>query len=1123
MSSKSLKRTAEIVVLCVCAAVVWGCESDAQKYAGELKIRHAICMNKAGTFNASASVQCLCENTPDLRLSSAYVCSEGVRVSCDSAPQFCESNGAGEIGRLTYCSAGVWKTGYCECNANQNGCRECDETKDLPVCYSDNGQIVSRYCDNGEFKFDVCTKGCNVNGECNQECDPTNAEAFCYDSDSTHEVRKCVNGVYKTMETCDLGCTNGKCNAECNTGEEKCENLAHYTCNDGMWEIKEYCPLGCDDKNKTCRNAACTDNVCIMPENTVGYLYNCKDGKISENPSMTCENEASCSGSSTCGKCKNGEKKCVNDIVHVCNNGEFVQTEDDCGVRICIDGDAICNDDNKLNKCVDGQWKNTDCSLDGAFCDASLKQCKKIECSFGDDAKCAGRKSINECGNDRQWNTTSCNNDNICVHTDSGDKCAACKPGIKLCESNMLKTCNSEGEWIVEDCPRETPFCVDKTCVECSADEVTCHDSNGVGVVSECINYEWKNINCDNDASCKSDSECGECKNGTTQCVNGEYNIGVVQTCKNGIWDQKEDDPCNDLSCNIDGTDCGACLNGEANCEEKNTPKNCVNGQWGVSKNCSGNESCRIVGGVAKCTECEPFEKECVLSSGRGRYRVCNTDGSWKTAQPCSEDIDVCANNNMCGGDVLGCTNGEMKCFGDTLKICEGAEWSEVMDCTKESRVCDYSSSEKRYDCLACHPNKTQCVEDNKAYRVCNADGNWDDPKECTRGCDNTTGMCKCDATKLKISPDGFKYNIASDGFEDNYAPISDWSLECDNTKGLLIKDLGVCTGEILLSTGGNCSKLPYIGYVGLDKMEGQKPVTLCKDTTLQMESGESNQGSYKLQFTIGKSLVTLNVSVCSSGCVGNVCSNMQNGKQCRCGSEMINSFTTCCSGGSPYICLGGDLIDCSGTSLCASTCNGKCSETNNTTITISNQLVTVCDKGVKQTYYMFSYACDDTDVIKKLNLYSGDTGPTLALTPYGTSTLDCNSLLNKDFDYPKGSTANTIISGSGTLCAVDANSASGGKFAFVFDDHEDPKSVHADKGVCNVCVDNAVCSTHSDCNGGVCMPGKIGGSGKCICESKPVQCPTGTGPRTCFDIDDNGDICYGTCKGTDCVCEATM
>ena len=376
MSSKSLKRTAEIVVLCVCAAVVWGCESDAQKYAGELKIRHAICMNKAGTFNASASVQCLCENTPDLRLSSAYVCSEGVRVSCDSAPQFCESNGAGEIGRLTYCSAGVWKTGYCECNANQNGCRECDETKDLPVCYSDNGQIVSRYCDNGEFKFDVCTKGCNVNGECNQECDPTNAEAFCYDSDSTHEVRKCVDGVYRTMQTCDLGCANGKCNAECNTGEEKCENFTHYTCNDGMWERKADCPLGCD--GKTCRNAACTDNVlCIMPENTVGYLFKCEEGKITENRTEVCKNDASCSSSNTCGECKNGEKKCVNGYTSVCVHGQLIPNKDEiCDGRVCDDGVLYCRD-NVLKECVDGKWKNTNCSLDGAFCDTTSKQCKK--------------------------------------------------------------------------------------------------------------------------------------------------------------------------------------------------------------------------------------------------------------------------------------------------------------------------------------------------------------------------------------------------------------------------------------------------------------------------------------------------------------------------------------------------------------------------------------------------------------------------------------------------------------------------------------------------------------------------------------------------------------------------
>ncbi len=1267
MSSKSLKRTAEIVVLCVCAAVVWGCESDAQKYAGELKIRHAICMNKAGTFNASASVQCLCENTPDLRLSSAYVCSEGVRVSCDSAPQFCESNGAGEIGRLTYCSAGVWKTGYCECNANQNGCRECDETKDLPVCYSNNGQIVSRYCDNGEFKFDVCTKGCNVNGECNQECDPVNAVTFCYDSDSTHEVRKCENGVFKTMKTCDLGCANGKCNAECNTGEEKCENFTHYTCNDGMWERKAYCPLGCD--GKTCRNAACTDNVCIMPENTVGYLFECKEGKISENRTKVCENDASCSSSNTCGECKNGEKKCVNGYTSVCVHGQLIPNKDEiCDGRVCDDGVLYCSD-NVLKECVDGKWKNTDCSLDGAFCDATSKQCKKIECNL-EDVKCAGEKSINKCGDDGQWNTTSCNNDDVCVHTDNGDECTECIPNTASCDGNTLKSCNPEGKLSVESCPSEKPFCVNKKCVECEVNDEKCEGN----IHKQCENGKWKTELCANGCdNNKCASQCVEhcddntphvCSNNQAQkkCDEGktcrvidhkaictecdpddpnarsrcypsntgfDTSVGQYQVCENGMWSTPKTCTvdtriCAELGCGSaqqceaektkcergdfkvcrenqwityqtceygcdDESGCYECREGQSRCDG-NTIQKCNGGFWDSTNSNKSNVNCEenglicveISDGSVDCKKCKPNAAECDFSNVSddiGRYKMCNNNYMWDEPQNCSSDVPVCTDNAQCacqmgdtlcvndslgvgttftcGGDVSGippcegqvscngnacgnCRNGSKQCDGNVFKTCEKGQWEttttcgagEVCDdnegcvtslndcstkiCSVPTPVCAMIGNEPK--CVECHPNTNECLE-NKESRTCNRDGKWENPVDCPNGCDPSTGECmdgpnRCDATKLTISADGFKY----DG-----NLISDWSLECDNTKGLLIKDLGVCSTSIILATGGDCSKLPYKGYVGLDKMEGQKPVTLCKDTTLQMESGESNQGSYKLQFTIGKSLATLNVSVCSSGCVGNVCSNMQNGKQCRCNSETINSFTTCCSSGSPYMCLGGDLIDCSGTSLCASTCNEKCSETSNTTITISEQLVTVCDNGVNKTYYMFSYACDDTDAIKKLNLYSGATGPTLALTPYGTSTLDCNSLLNKDFDYPQGPTGNTIISGSGTLCAVDANSASGGKFAFVFDDHEDPKSVHADKGVCNVCVDNAVCSTHSDCNGGVCMPGKIGGRGKCICESKPVQCPTGTGPRKCFDIDDNGDICYGTCEGTSCVCEATM
>ncbi len=1198
MSSKSFKRTAEIVALCLCAAAIWGCESDAQKYAGELKIRHAICMNKAGTFNAKASVQCLCENSPDLPLGSAFVCNkEGERVPCDTAPQVCESNGAGKIGRLTYCSAGVWKTGYCECNAEQNGCRECDENKDLPVCYSDNGRIISRYCKDGVFVFDECANGCNVEGKCNQECNSAVESKSCFDTDEAHVVRECENGIYRIKETCNYGCKDAKCISECTVNE--CADNELRICNEkGLWDKSEPCPFGCENGHCLPAPPECQTNVCVNQDNSIGFISECKDGKYED--AVPCHKNGnehsytSCANSNECSDvCKNGERMCVDEKIRICSNGSFVEVGS-CNetVKVCKDGDSKCEGD-VPSVCSNGQW------TDSAACTGNTPKCALVEgkplcvveCTPGSmkcaleqtgfykecdgtgvwsdsrpckenveycrlNNQCGGEQPCEEycdnntphvCSNNIAQKQTACGEGETCkeITNQDGKRVARC---FEKCDTNGITACDGDGKYKIcddgvwsdsEPCTENVDFCkLNNGCVvnqTCTNDGVYCEDNTA----KQCSGGVETTIEeCGTDRICIPGSGCvtpdcdlgpQDCKEGSTSiCSNDEHDFGCQIDCLSATPNPIQ---CTNvvgefLSCN--GNVCGECLNDNYMCEA-NTPNKCINGQWTplLSKGCSADKPCRVVVSGAKCTECEPGKRKCDdgdnSSGGRGYYKECNPEGDWESHQ-CTGSVDVCT-VNMCDGDDLGCTNGETKCDGNSPKKCNNGQWESFGEsCNVYGSSCmiiNEGTVDEIAKCAFCKPGISQCVDDNKAYRVCDAEGNWGDPKACTRGCDSATGMCKgehpitsCNATKLKISPDGFKYNIASDGSEDNYAPISDWSLECDITKGLLIKDLGVCSTSIILAPGGDCTKLPYTATLNdsimMDVDELMRYIMLCNE----LQFNPFGLFNYVLTFGRTASGNGIKVETCDGDCNGNFCLNQHTTNACECNDGTIGSFMSCCRDGDPYVCLNGELKLCDGTDLCSSVCTEKCSGENNS-ITISDQSITRCLNGVKTQYSMFTYECFK----RSLNIFSGDTALDIILTPNGTEGINCTSLLNQEYSYPQSPVVNTTISGSGTICAAAYNPVEGEGITFTFNDSATNRSVSS-SGSCAVCKDYSECKNDSECHGGICVGTK---NKKCLCGFITQQCLLESGHSKCIGFNSDGDICNGSCKDSGCVCDATM
>ena len=93
---------------------------------------------------------------------------------------------------------------------------------------------------------------------------------------------------------------------------------------------------------------------------------------------------------------------------------------------------------------------------------------------------------------------------------------------------------------------------------------------------------------CDGGASCRSNTECGTCKNYDQVCENKVdgaegKEIGSVMECQEGE-PGKAIALCNNVSCRTDVPACGECVNGELKCTEDNNSNaimyRCIDGKW---------------------------------------------------------------------------------------------------------------------------------------------------------------------------------------------------------------------------------------------------------------------------------------------------------------------------------------------------------------------------------------------------------------------------------------------------------------------------------------------------------------------------------------------------------------
>ena len=406
------------------------------------------------------------------------------------------------------------------------------------------------------------------------------------------------------------GSSDPQPDAQCTYGAQKCDDDVIVVCN----EFGEYTKLtDCTKTNQKCK----------------------ADGDYAK-----CYSQSTPSPD----KCTQGDKKCIDDAVNVCNrSGEYeISTKCEGETPKCqvVDGTAQCT--------AAGTDPTPECEPNKTECSGDvLKTCS--DAGVWGEENCA-----------TLYNTT-------CESTETGAKCAdpvvrECQENETKCDGAVLKKCSDDFEWVVDvDCSQndDAIMCIkgedgvsacSATCPQgysyCAGGKIyTCNDS---GLFDETKTCEGDTPVCDDDkagtAECKPEPVVPEaCEAQGTTCLDDNTlkictNLHIVETR-----------PCAELGegfvCKIvdgQGT-CQApgCQEGASRCQGIRYQVVCQNGvEVPTSCDAKNNFYCETVDGVGACRKHEPkpgendFDGDTIPDDVEGRILDIDTDGDtvpdWK-------------------------------------------------------------------------------------------------------------------------------------------------------------------------------------------------------------------------------------------------------------------------------------------------------------------------------------------------------------------------------------------------------------------------------------------------------------------------------------------------------------
>ena len=496
------------------------------------------------------------------------------------------------------------------CTENETNCINNTERKGLiSVCHDNSWQDDS-----------TCSYSCAADGKTCGQC--IEGTIRCTDVDGTGQKELCQNGEWTFVSVCSGASSCDVNQVECGickNDDTRCVNNATTgrgsieTCQNGEWKQTDICDNGvsCDISMKSCGSCTSSEKKCTNAGD-IGSIQTCESGNWGS--AVPCGTGYSCKSSTECGECKNHSKRCSGTTAYqICNSGTW-GTKSTCEAP--SNGTASCSDGSCDFACGSGY-----CKYDGRCVDKNTDMNNCGVCG-------------NACNTDKVPNSTGV----ICT----GGNCKATG-----CINNYTLV---SGVCQFENCPEGETRCS--------------NNSSSIGKIEECVDNMWVEKNSCNNVSCdNTNTNCGQCKNYTSQCVNNGT-TGQMQSCQNGVW--HTDNSCNNNYSCEGNTKCGECVNGTTVCVNNgpnvaDTLKTCSNGKY-TTETCPTSVMTNSDHGLGACSS----------STACGSYK-CVTN--FCPYSPIS-NVRVCSGNtnvNACGTSCINCSTTNTIPSGATHACISGA------------------------------------------------------------------------------------------------------------------------------------------------------------------------------------------------------------------------------------------------------------------------------------------------------------------------------------------------------------------------------------------------------------------------------------------------------------------
>ena len=375
----------------------------------------------------------------------------------------------------------------------------------------------------------------------------------------------------------------------------------------------------CADASKKCSNGRCIDaNYACTPDTRIcssdqKNVFYCADGS-GYTQEKSCESDEICeNGICLAAACQTGQKRCNANHVEICKNNSYTiytecseeqtcnETEFVCEKAAqCQNGLKRCGDTGNIEICRNNQWESYEACGTGKVCDDASYTCVIDEsCTSG--TKCADN-DVYECTDGRWQLKESCGtlgcSDATCRTSECTDNETSCEeingvPYVKTCTGGAYDydPCKSNESCVVESGVAQ---CVENPCstgtYQCSNNSLQKCDEGGYTTVQTCTSDEYCDVG---SASCK--PNCGNGKlDGSEDCDGSSIKTGL--TCEKYMTGTVGELKCT-ASCTIDASACATSCDEEATATcENNIYKQCTNGLW-VSQPCTDTQSCSATKG----------------------------------------------------------------------------------------------------------------------------------------------------------------------------------------------------------------------------------------------------------------------------------------------------------------------------------------------------------------------------------------------------------------------------------------------------------------------------------------------------------------------------------------------